>query len=78
MRKLDEFVRQAKRLSAAERRRLVDALEAQPPAKATESAALRLEAMEKWLALAGTAHSAHTDVSSDKYPHLAATDSDDR
>ena len=31
----------------------------------------RLAALDRWIDLAGTGHSAHTDVSADKYRHLA-------
>lgn len=79
VRKLDDLLRDAKRLSASERRQLVDALEEELPVEdASQPDAPRLAAMEEWLALAGTAHSEHTDVSSDKYRHLAAIYPDER
>ncbi len=72
MRTVEEILEQAKRLPPRERRRLIDELEESLPAdEATEPEPAWLAAMERWLALAGTGHSDYTDVSSDKYKHLA-------
>ncbi|MBI2893249.1 MAG: hypothetical protein HYY06_06820 [Deltaproteobacteria bacterium] len=72
MRTVDEILEQAKRLSPREQRRLIDELEESLPVEETEEAEPAwLAAMERWLALAGTGHSDYTDVSSDKYKHLA-------
>jgi len=73
MRTIDKILRQARELSPEERRELVDTLEegmADEPASGSEAA--RQAALGRWLALAGTGHSDFTDVSSDKYKHLAA------
>jgi len=71
MDKVAELILAARALSAAERRRLLvelDSLEAAEPATPVPSgdplAALR--------ALSGTAHSDYTDISTDKYAHVAA------
>jgi len=78
MDKLTAILDAARTLSPDERRRLVielDALEAvehpSAPANREPFAALR--------ALSGSAHSDFTDISTDKYPHVAAAalDSDD-
>ncbi len=72
MRTLDEILEQAKRLPPRERRLLIDELEESLPAEGTEEAEPAwLAAMDAFLALGGTAHSDYTDVSSDKYKHLA-------
>ena len=79
MRKVDELLEQARRLSASERRRLVEALEDESSlGDGGSTDPSWLAAMEQWLALAGTAHSEHTDVSSDKYRHLGAIYPDER
>lgn len=79
MRTVDEILDQAKRLSARERRRVIDELEESLPAEeAGETEAVWLAAMDGWLALAGTGHSDHTDVSSDKYRHLGDIYADKR
>jgi hypothetical protein len=77
MRKIDEVLKQAAELTAAERRQLIDVLEqglADDGLTETESA--RRAALTRWLGRAGTGHSEHTDVSSDKYKHLAAAYTD--
>jgi hypothetical protein len=72
MRTVDEILEQAKRLSPRERRRLIDELEEGLPAEETEEAEPAwLAAMDAFFAMGGTAHSDYTDVSSDKYRHLA-------
>jgi hypothetical protein len=77
MRKLDDILKRASQLSAEERRKLVDSLE---EGLAGEEAArpnvVDVSAFERWLSLAGTGHSDSTDVSSDKYKHLAAVYAD--
>ncbi len=72
MRKLDEILEQTKRLSAHDRRLLIEELEREPPAEeAGASEAAWLNAMDAFLALGGTGHSDDSDVSGDKYRHLA-------
>jgi hypothetical protein len=73
------IIERAKRLPARERRRVVSALTASlakaPEGKPRRSA--RRRSYASLLALAGTAHAETTDVSEDKYPHLAAAYTDD-
>jgi len=73
MRKVDDILKRASRLSPEERQKLVDSLE---EGLADEQAGSpdgpHRSALERWLSLAGTGHSDFTDVSSDKYKHLAA------
>jgi hypothetical protein len=79
MRKLDDLLEAAKQLPASERRRLIEQLEeGLPGADAEEPDAACVAAMERWVGLAGSGHSDHTDVSSEKYGHLAAIYSDER
>ena len=79
MRTLDEILELAKRLSGRDRRRLVEELEQSLPAdEPDEPDTTRLAAMQRWLALAGTGHSDYTDVSADKYRHLAEVYADKR
>jgi hypothetical protein len=71
MRSVRDLADQAKQLSVEERRQLIEELvrdlaPAEPP-----SAEARQAGLERWLALAGTGHSDYTDVSTDKYKHLA-------
>jgi len=72
------IIEEAKRLSARERRKVVAALEAsvrrsaRRPGPATGDSPCR-----SLLAIAGTARSEATHISSDKYTHLASVYSDD-
>jgi len=71
MRSVRDLADQAKQLSIEERRQLIEELvrdlaPAQPPSENARQAGL-----DEWLALAGSAHSDYTDVSTDKYQHLA-------
>ena len=79
MRSVDDILKRASQLSPEERRKLIDSLEegladeqASSPGAADESV------LERWLARAGTGHSDFTDVSSDKYKHLAAVYADEK
>jgi hypothetical protein len=69
MNRVEAIIEQARQLSPQERWRLVKKLEAllveEPAAQSDEGPYARS------LALAGTAHSDFTDVSADKYRHLA-------
>jgi len=70
MDRLAEIIDAASRLSPAERRRLVaelDALDQQHPADAP----LESEPLASLRALVGTAHSDFTDLSTNKYAHVA-------
>jgi hypothetical protein len=71
MHTVQEIVAEAKRLPAPERRRVIDAIEDSLEQEEDQQAARRAAALDHWLALAGTMHSDYTDVSSDKYKHLA-------
>lgn len=71
MHTIEELIEQARRLSPKDRRRLVEALEellAEEPG--TEQPSLE-EPYARSLALASTVHTDFTDVSADKYRHLA-------
>lgn len=70
MRTVDEILEHAKRLSLEDRRKLVENLE-EDLIEATAEEARRLAALDRWLARAGSGHSAFTDVARDKYKHLA-------
>ncbi len=69
MRREDELLAQAKQLHADERRRLAQRilkdLGDENPARTSA------EALDEFLKLEGTGHSAFTDVAGDKYKHLA-------
>jgi hypothetical protein len=73
------IIERARRLPARERRRVVSALEASlaKPPNSTVTPTRRGRSYEGLLALAGTAHADATDVSTDKYAHLAAAYADD-
>jgi hypothetical protein len=71
MDRLAEIIDAASRLSPAERRRLVvelDALDQQQPADAPRES----EPLAALRALSGAAHSDLTDLSTNKYAHVAA------
>ena len=65
---VQEILDVAKQLPASERRRLVHEIEERLAAENDEPAH---EGIDMFLALAGTGHSEHTDVSSSKGKHLA-------
>ena len=76
MQTIAEIVEAARRLSDDERRRLVEVLrgnERQEPI-----AEQRRDVLSSWLGLAGTFHSTFTDVSTEKYKHLADVYADER
>lgn len=73
MHSVHEIVEEAKLLPVPERRRLLHAIE-DSLAKDEEQEAVPVPPGGRYarlLALAGTMHSDHTDVSGDKYKHLA-------
>jgi hypothetical protein len=76
MQTLAEIVEAARRLSDDERRRLVEALQDNGRQEPIDEQ--RRDAMSSWLGLAGTFHSAFTDVSTEKYKHLADVYADER
>ena len=73
------IIERARRLPVRERRRVVSALEASlaKSSKRIATPARRGRSYKGLLALAGTAHAGALDVSTDKYPHLAAAYADD-
>jgi hypothetical protein len=79
MRSVDDILKQANGLSPKERRKLIDSLEeGLSDEQATDPEAARLAGLARWLSRAGTGHSDFTDVSSDKYKHLAAVYADEK
>jgi hypothetical protein len=72
MRREDELLEEARRLTVAERRRLAERLlqEIDDDARPTSE-----DALDAFMNLEGIGHSDFTDVSSDKYKHLAAAKS---
>jgi hypothetical protein len=73
------IIEQAKRLPARERRRVVSELEAslKPRAGRRSRRTAGASSYDALIALTGTARSDVADVSTDKYPHLAAAYADD-
>lgn len=69
MQTIDEILDAARRLSDDERRQLVEALQGQRREEPIEGQ--RRQAISMWVGLAGTFHSDFTDVSTQKYRHLA-------
>lgn len=79
MRTVDEILKRASKLPPEERRKLVDSLEeGLADEQASSSDGAHVSAFERWLSLAGTGHSDFTDVSGDKYKHLAAVYADEK
>ena len=70
MRTVEELVEEIKLLSPQERLRLVEKIAVLVQDEGAIEAP-RLAALDAFLALAGTAETEYTDVSSDKYKHLA-------
>ena len=71
---IEELVEQAKHLPPPDRRRLIDELEdslATQPEAPEETPGRRSRGLAMFIAMAGTAHSAFTDVSTNKGKHLA-------
>ncbi len=79
MRSIDEILELARQLPPEDRRRLLDKLEdslaEEEPVPSETSAEGPYTAL---LEMAGTAHSDFTDVSTDKYKHLAEAYADQR
>ncbi len=76
MRTVEEIIEEVKLFSPQERLRLmkqIDSLSRDEEVVADEA---QLAALDTFLALAGTAETTDTDVSSDKYKHLAEIYSD--
>ncbi len=79
MRTIDEIFEQVRQLPATERRQLLDRLEdTLAEEELLPEKAPAVGSYAPLLALAGTVHSDFTDVSTDKYAHLAAAFGDER
>lgn len=76
MQTIAEIVEAARRLSDEDRRRLVETLQGNVPDEQIDEH--RRDAMSSWLSLAGIFHSTCTDVSVEKYKHLADVYDDKR
>ncbi|MBI4230070.1 MAG: hypothetical protein HY608_04460 [Planctomycetes bacterium] len=76
MAKLEEIMDAAQRLSEGDRRRLLEALQTNGAHASSEEC--HREALASWRSLAGTFHSDHADVSTDKGRHLGDVYADDR
>ena len=73
MRTAEEILEQAKRLSPAERRHVAEELLAEfDKGEAAEAQVPERGPYAKWLDAVGSVHSDHTDLSTDKYEHVAA------
>ena len=71
MQTVEEIIEQARRLSPQDRQRLVEQLEELSREEQTTASVLPGGPYAHSLAQAGTAHTDYTDVSTDKYKHLA-------
>lgn len=71
MHTVEDIIEQAHRLSPKDRRRLIEELEDSLAAEPGKEQFLPEGPYARSLALAGTAHTDFTDVSADKYQHLA-------
>ena len=76
MQTIEAILEAARHLSEGERRRLVAAL--QDDGREEPKEEQRRNALSSWLSLAGTFHSDFTDVSTEKYKHLADVYADER
>jgi hypothetical protein len=77
MRRLEHLLEEAKRLPYEDRRRLIEQLEALGTEEEETEGEEKVGRYSHTLGLAGTMHSDATDVSSDKYRHLADVYADD-
>ncbi len=72
MQAIDHIFEEARRLPVEQQRRLIEKLQEEVSgANEDPEQARRMAALDKLLELAGTVHSDYTDVSSNKYKHLA-------
>jgi hypothetical protein len=80
MMRVDELLEQVEHLPVTERRQLAERILANvaQAEHASVPADVRLRALDQFLELAGTAQSEFTDVSADKYKHLADVYADER
>ena len=72
MRTVEEIVEEVKLFSPQERLRLMKQIESLNRDEEVVADEAQLAALDTFLALAGTAETTDTDVSSDKYKHLAS------
>ena len=77
MRTVQEVLEAARQLPPEERRRLIEELLDErdrlvEELQASQTATERRRVLSSWLGIAGIAHRDHSDLSSDKYKHLAA------
>ena len=68
---VEEFIKQTRTLSPQDRKRLLEHLQSLIEEEARAQPLTSEGPYTHSLALAGTVHTAHTDVSADKYTHLA-------
>lgn len=82
MRTVEEILKAARHLSPRDQRRLLEKLEdslaQQDETKWKAKGKRRKDGLAMFIAMAGTAHSDYTDVSTDKYKHLAEIYADHR
>ncbi len=76
MRTVEEIVEEVKLFSPQERLRLMEKIDSLGRNERIVADETQLAALDTFLALAGTAETTDTDVSSDKYKHLAEIYSD--
>ena len=75
---LKRVLDQARRLPTRERQRLIQELEASLAESVQQRGGQRSRGLDMFLAVAGRAHSRHSDVASDKAKHLGEIYSDKR
>lgn len=71
MQTIDEFIEQTRTLSSQDRRRLLEHLQNLIAEEAHPQSSTPKGPYTHSLALAGTVHTLQTDVSADKYKHMA-------
>ena len=76
METLDRLLEKIDGLSIEDRRRLLDELRTRLSDGEDQNRAMDSRGLDIFLSLAGTAHSDSSNVSADKYPHLADAYSD--
>jgi hypothetical protein len=76
MQTIEEFIEQTRLLSSQDRKRLFTHLQNLIAEETPTQPSTQKGPYAHSLALAGTVHSLHTDVSADKYKHLAAAYAD--
>jgi hypothetical protein len=69
---VEALIERARQLPRADRQRIVEAVEDSLGEETTITSGTAESPYERSLALAGTMHTDFTDVSTDKYKHLAA------